>query len=230
VVTVSFAQPDCAYVKGSLSLLGTGLQFSSDGAVVRGAIAALKAAQPSTRVLLAVGGATYTNFAAMSTQCIRDLVDDFGFDGVDLDYEPTNSNCQVRARARVAADLPLRAACGCLCACLLHALLHHTLPAQACTRCIHRAAVAAATSPPSPGGHHKRDLRHGRRERARDGGAARGAAQGPVPAVNRFVARGVLWGGRVQDVQACICLHRRQPCHGQVAGRAAAGPHQHHGV
>jgi len=48
---------------------------------VKAAIAALKAAQPNTRVMLAVGGATYTNFAAMNTQCIEDLVDDFGCDG-----------------------------------------------------------------------------------------------------------------------------------------------------
>lgn len=81
VVSVSFAQPDCTYVKGSLSLQGTGLSFSSDGPTVKAAIAALKAAQPNTRVMLAVGGATYTNFAAMNTACIKNIVDDFGFDG-----------------------------------------------------------------------------------------------------------------------------------------------------
>jgi chitinase len=48
---------------------------------VKAGIAALKAAQPNTRILLAVGGATYTNFAATSPQCIKDIVDDFGFDG-----------------------------------------------------------------------------------------------------------------------------------------------------
>jgi hypothetical protein len=31
--------------------------------------------------MLAVGGATYTNFAGMNTVCIKDIVDDFGFDG-----------------------------------------------------------------------------------------------------------------------------------------------------
>jgi len=81
VVIVSFAQPDCTYVKGSLSFTGTGLQFSSAGPVVKDAIAALKSAHSNTRVLLAVGGATYYNFAGMNTQCIKDIVDDFGFDG-----------------------------------------------------------------------------------------------------------------------------------------------------
>jgi chitinase len=56
--------------------------------VVKAAVAALKAAtNNNTKVLLAVGGATYTNFAQMNTQCIADLVDDFGFDGVDIDLE-----------------------------------------------------------------------------------------------------------------------------------------------
>lgn len=81
MVVVSFAKPDCFYTKGSLALSGTGLQFSSTGAVVKAGIAALKAAQPNTRVLLAVGGATYYNFAQLNVQCVRDIVDDFGFDG-----------------------------------------------------------------------------------------------------------------------------------------------------
>ncbi len=124
-------------------LTGTGLQFSADAAVVRSAIATLKQRQPNTRVLLAVGGATYTAFNALNTQCIKDLVDDFGeegcggelggswekagssatpptspllwgmhapclpwpltlllllppgFDGVDLDYEPSSPDCTV---------------------------------------------------------------------------------------------------------------------------------------
>jgi hypothetical protein len=78
VVVVSFAKPDCAYVKGSLDLAGTGMDFSSSGPVVKDAIVSLKQRQPNTRVLLAVGGATYTAFDKMNTQCIKDLVDDFG--------------------------------------------------------------------------------------------------------------------------------------------------------
>jgi chitinase len=88
VVIVSFAKPECTYTKRSLSFAGTGLDFSSSGPVVKAGIAALKAAtNNNTKVLLAVGGATYTNFAAMNTQCIADLVEDFGFDGVDIDFE-----------------------------------------------------------------------------------------------------------------------------------------------
>ncbi|GBF95961.1 chitinase [Raphidocelis subcapitata] len=93
VVILSFVRPDCTYAKGSLTLSGTGLDFSSDGAVVRDAVAALKAKRPNTRVLLAVGGATYTNFAGINTQCIKDIVTDFGLDGADIDWEPSAPNC-----------------------------------------------------------------------------------------------------------------------------------------
>jgi chitinase len=97
VVIVSFAKPDCSYTKGSYQLTSTGLDFSSDGTVVKDAIAALKSANPNSRVLLAVGGATYYNFAATKPQCIKDIIDDFGFDGMDFDWEPVNSDCLVNA-------------------------------------------------------------------------------------------------------------------------------------
>ena len=60
---------------------------------MRDGIRALKAAQPNTRVLLAVGGSLYTNFTNFSTQCVKDLVDDLGFDGADLDWEPPFAAC-----------------------------------------------------------------------------------------------------------------------------------------
>ena len=94
VVILSFAKPDCAYAKGSLLLGGTGLDFSSDGAVVRAAVRSLKTTNPGTRVLLAVGGATYTNFARLNMQCVVDLVADLGLDGADIDYEPASPACQ----------------------------------------------------------------------------------------------------------------------------------------
>ena len=92
-MVVSFLKPDCTYVKGSLSFTGTGLQFSSDGPIVRDAIATLKGRNPNTRVMVAVGGATYTNFASLNAQCVADVVRDFGFDGADLDWEPSAPAC-----------------------------------------------------------------------------------------------------------------------------------------
>lgn len=104
VVIVSFARPECTYTKGSLSFAGTGLDFSSPGPAVKAAIAALKAATSgNTKVLLAVGGATFTNFASMNTQCIADMVEDFGFDGVDIDFE-LPSTCSTSAAGTVSCS------------------------------------------------------------------------------------------------------------------------------
>ena len=90
MVVISFMRPDATY-DGNNSLAGTGLDFSADGAVVKEAIAYLKSNNPGTKVLVAVGGATYHNFAALNTKAIADVVEDFGFDGVDIDYEPFNN-------------------------------------------------------------------------------------------------------------------------------------------
>lgn len=90
MVIVSFMKPDATY-EGGNKLAGTGLDFSADGLVVKDAIAHLKSKHPDTKVLVAVGGATYQNFAALNTKAIADVVKDFGFDGVDIDYEPSNN-------------------------------------------------------------------------------------------------------------------------------------------
>ena len=97
-VILSFMSPDATY-SGGLTWAGTGLQFSSDPSVIKGAIALLKQRNPGTKVLVAVGGATYTNFKNMNGAAIAKFVADFGLDGVDLDYEPTNANCVVRSGA-----------------------------------------------------------------------------------------------------------------------------------
>lgn len=88
VVMLSFAKPDCTYSKGSLSFAGTGLEFSAPGSTVKAAVAALKAANSNTRVLLAVGGGAYRNWAALNGRCLQDLASDFALDGVDMDWEP----------------------------------------------------------------------------------------------------------------------------------------------
>jgi hypothetical protein len=80
---LSFAKPDCTYTKGSLSFSGTGLEFTATGSTVKAAVAALKAANTNTRVLLSVGGGGdgYQNWQAMNARCLKDLVDDFALDG-----------------------------------------------------------------------------------------------------------------------------------------------------
>ncbi|KDD76322.1 hypothetical protein H632_c269p0, partial [Helicosporidium sp. ATCC 50920] len=91
---ISFMQPDAQYTPGSFSFQGTGIQFSYDGTVVRDAIRLLKQKNPHTKVLIAVGGATYYNWAGLNTKAVADFVKDFGLDGADLDYEPTNPGCR----------------------------------------------------------------------------------------------------------------------------------------
>jgi chitinase len=92
-VALAFARPDLAYALSSLDLAGTGLEFSSPGAVVRDAVAALKRKNPGTRVLLALGGAEYADWSALNAPAAAALVADLGLDGVDVDFEPGDPQC-----------------------------------------------------------------------------------------------------------------------------------------
>jgi chitinase len=84
VVYLAFAQPDMVYTRGSNTFQGTGLQFSADFAVVKGAIAILRAR--GVVVMLSIGGATYA-FNSVNASAIANLVTDLGLDGVDIDWE-----------------------------------------------------------------------------------------------------------------------------------------------
>jgi chitinase len=93
VVNLSFAQPNMSYSAGSLSLGGTGIGVPYDGPTLKAAVTALHQKNPGTRVMLSVGGATFPNFGSFNTGAIAAFVKDFGLDGVDIDYEPSNPNC-----------------------------------------------------------------------------------------------------------------------------------------
>ena len=91
-VIVAFAKPDFSW--NGKDWAGTGLQFVSDPTTVKQQIARLKAR--GTRVVLAVGGATYLNWAPLSaeadkpgpiTAALAQFVTDMGLDGIDVDYE-----------------------------------------------------------------------------------------------------------------------------------------------
>ena len=94
IVVLSFMKPDSTYSLVDMTFTGTGIEFSSTPQVVKSAIALLKQRNPGTKVLVAVGGATYTNWNAMNTNAIVSFIKDFCLDGVDIDYEPSNPNCQ----------------------------------------------------------------------------------------------------------------------------------------
>ncbi|MCL8383676.1 glycoside hydrolase family 18 protein [Xanthobacter aminoxidans] len=105
-VALGFVKPDLAY-SGNLDLSGTGLAFPYSGAVLKGAIAELKARHPSVRVLLAVGGWGYFGWDARDFRALAQLVRDLGADGVDLDYETADAGCVRKPEGGIAcADDP----------------------------------------------------------------------------------------------------------------------------
>jgi len=87
VVNLAFANPGMHYTKGQFNFDGTGLQFSWDFQVVKQAILLLK--QKSTKVMLSVGGASYS-FDYYNVQNVVALAVDLGCDGIDIDWEPTS--------------------------------------------------------------------------------------------------------------------------------------------
>ncbi|WBW99067.1 cellulose binding domain-containing protein [Oceanirhabdus sp. W0125-5] len=94
VVILAFAKPDMIY-NGDLNFRTTGLEFSYEGVVLKEAIDYLKERNPETKVLLSVGGATYTNWGNLNVDDIVRFVQDFDLDGVDIDYEPlTGFGCK----------------------------------------------------------------------------------------------------------------------------------------
>ena len=93
LVALGFAKPDMRYA-GGLVLDGTGLEYSAPGTAVQGAVAALRSRNPDVRVLLSVGGASYTGWDRLDTAAVARLVRDLGLDGVDVDYEPPQPQCR----------------------------------------------------------------------------------------------------------------------------------------
>jgi chitinase len=94
VVNLAFMQPDTTYQKNSFNLAGTGLQFNyANGQVLKQAVAALHQSNPNTKVMVSVGGSSYTNWAGLNARAIADFVVDYGLDGVDIDFEPSSPGC-----------------------------------------------------------------------------------------------------------------------------------------
>ena len=100
MVALAFVRPDLTYA-GDLNLSDTGLQYQFTGAVLRDAVALLKRRHPGTRVLLSVGGATYTNWHGLDEAAVARLVRDLGADGVDVDLEPAAPQCAAGSAGKV---------------------------------------------------------------------------------------------------------------------------------
>ncbi|GEP05238.1 glycoside hydrolase family 18 protein [Methylobacterium oxalidis] len=101
-VLLAFMRPDATYA-GNLDLTGTGVQVPYSGSVLKASLQALKERRPGIRVMVSIGGEEYANWAGFDARSIRRFVEDFGLDGVDLDFEPRAPNCRVRA-GRTACD------------------------------------------------------------------------------------------------------------------------------
>ena len=88
-IFLSFIKPNMRYTKGSYDIKGVGIEVPYDGIVLKETVDHLKA--KGTKVILSIGGETYwgTDEAYdIDYQAIADFVRDFGFDGIDWDYEP----------------------------------------------------------------------------------------------------------------------------------------------
>jgi chitinase len=97
IVNVAFMRPDASYSAGSFQLAGTGVEpaywaVTGAGQILRDAITELHRKNPDTKVMISVGGATYFNWATFNPGAIAAFVNDMGFDGVDLDYEPGDAS------------------------------------------------------------------------------------------------------------------------------------------
>lgn len=89
-VLLAFVKPEAAYTAGS-SLYSAGLDFSSDPAVIRDAIAIARS--QGKKIILSVGGATYWNWGQFNVQGSIALMNYLGADGLDLDYEDMQQVC-----------------------------------------------------------------------------------------------------------------------------------------
>lgn len=92
VIILAFMQPDATYTPGSFQLSGTGIQFPYDGNTFKLVAQKFHETHPNTKLLIAVGGATYTNWDKLNISAIVNVVKDFGLDGVDIDFE-SYPNC-----------------------------------------------------------------------------------------------------------------------------------------
>lgn len=91
-VFLSFVKPNMRYKKGSFDLTSTGLQCDNNGKVLKETVDILKSR--GIGIILSIGGETYWGSDEaydINHQQIADFVRDFGFEGIDWDYEPNGS-------------------------------------------------------------------------------------------------------------------------------------------
>jgi chitinase len=103
VLNLAFMKPDTHY-SGGFDLSDTGLNLPYSGEVLKQSIDELKDKNPETRILISVGGETDRHWERLDAAAIKNFVVTFGFDGVDIDFEPSDPGCRGDANAGVICD------------------------------------------------------------------------------------------------------------------------------
>jgi hypothetical protein len=98
-ISLSFAQPNFSWTAGQNTWTGSGLNFNASPRDIKRAIDVLHSR--GIKVMLAVGGATYNEWAALAAEgsagsgakitALRAIQADLGLDGLEIDYEITGS-------------------------------------------------------------------------------------------------------------------------------------------
>ncbi|WP_433662551.1 hypothetical protein ACQPW1_10580 [Nocardia sp. CA-128927] len=95
-IILSYMMPDSTYSGGD-TFEGTGLQFSYEASVLRGALSALRQRNPDVEILVGIGGGDYTNWSQLNVAAIAEFVSHFGLNGVEVCWEPTDPGCRLNA-------------------------------------------------------------------------------------------------------------------------------------
>jgi chitinase len=103
ILNLAFMRPDAVYTGGSFDLSGTGLDLPYSGAVLKDSVSELKRRHPRTKVLISVGGAAHGRWHELHALDIARFISEFGFDGVDIDFEPPTTACR-RALGQVTCE------------------------------------------------------------------------------------------------------------------------------
>lgn len=102
-VFLAFARPNMRYVSNSFDISNTGIQVPYNGCALKESISALKL--KGIKVILSIGGETYwgsPNAYDIEYAQIKAFVDDFGFAGIDWDFEPNGSFATIGNATNVA--------------------------------------------------------------------------------------------------------------------------------
>lgn len=111
VVNISFSSPGSSYKKGQNTFQNTGLSFSQEFWVVKGAIGILRG--KGIKVMLAVGGGSYWSNPNTSYNAVASvaLMEDLGCDGIDLDWEVNKAYDYELSKAIVATRSVMKPGC-----------------------------------------------------------------------------------------------------------------------